>query len=254
MALIVKLLFVLGLVGVGALAYVTYMNADTATKNQIALDEKRVELTAANEHIKVDEAKIKKQDDDLQDKAAQIATLNQQKSDLNTQLTDAQTKVSDIQKQLDAKTDEATQAEGKLNVLTQELGPDTVDSLRANATALQQEVAQKTTEMKILEDELQKAKISAAHIAKVLAEVNDHSTAMPPLSGKVKFVNQIWNFVVLDVGTAQGVVPKGELNVFRGRLYLGKLKISSVDTDSSVADIEPDVKGGVQVGDDVLSQ
>jgi hypothetical protein len=77
---------------------------------------------------------------------------------------------------------------------------------------------------------------------------------MPPLSGHVKFVDRTWNFVVLDVGTLQGVIPRGELNVYRGRNYLGKLKISSADTDSSVADIEPDIKGTVEVGDDVVSQ
>ena len=76
---------------------------------------------------------------------------------------------------------------------------------------------------------------------------------MPGVSGKVTFVDNTWNFVVLDVGLANGVVPNGELIVYRGRSFLGKVKVTKVDPNDAVAEILPDTKGVIQIGDSVLN-
>jgi hypothetical protein len=77
---------------------------------------------------------------------------------------------------------------------------------------------------------------------------------MPPgISGKVTFVNTTWNFVVLNVGLSNGVVPNGELIVYRGRDFLGKVKVTSAEDNTAVADILPGAKADIQVGDDVLN-
>jgi hypothetical protein len=78
--------------------------------------------------------------------------------------------------------------------------------------------------------------------------------SMPPgISGKITFVNRAWNFVVLNVGLSNGVVPNGELIVYRGRNFLGKIKVTSAEDSTAVADILPDAKADIQVGDDVLN-
>lgn len=77
---------------------------------------------------------------------------------------------------------------------------------------------------------------------------------MPPgISGKVTFVNRAWNFVVLNVGLSNGLIPKGELIVYRGDRFLGKVKVTSVEENTAVADIESDAKGDIQAGDSVLN-
>jgi hypothetical protein len=76
---------------------------------------------------------------------------------------------------------------------------------------------------------------------------------MPGVSGKVTFVDRAWNFVILDVGVDSGVVPNGELIVYRGRQFLGKVRVTKVDPNDAVAEILPDVKGDIQIGDAVLN-
>jgi hypothetical protein len=78
-------------------------------------------------------------------------------------------------------------------------------------------------------------------------------TLPPGISGKVTFVNRTWNFVVLNVGLSNGIVPNGELIVYHGRNFLGKIKVTSAEATSSVADILPDAKADIQVGDDVIN-
>jgi cell shape-determining protein MreC len=75
----------------------------------------------------------------------------------------------------------------------------------------------------------------------------------PGISGKVTFVNRAWNFVVLNVGLSSGVVPNGELILYRGRNFLGKVKVTSAEDNTSVADILPNAKADIQIGDDVLN-
>ena len=57
------------------------------------------------------------------------------------------------------------------------------------------------------------------------------------LQGTVLAVNQAWNFVVLSLGDRQGVVPNAELLVQRGSQLLGKVRVTSVEPSTSIADI-----------------
>jgi hypothetical protein len=59
--------------------------------------------------------------------------------------------------------------------------------------------------------------------------------------------------VILNVGLSNGVVPNGELIVYRGRTFLGKVRITKADQNDSVAEILPDIKGNIQIGDAVLN-
>ena len=47
--------------------------------------------------------------------------------------------------------------------------------------------------------------------------------------------------------------PNGELIVYRGQNFLGKVRVTKADPNDSVAEILPDIKGDIQVGDDVLN-
>ena len=87
------------------------------------------------------------------------------------------------------------------------------------------------------------------------AEINKATvgTIPPGVTGKVTFVNRTWNFVVLNVGLSNGVVPNGELVVYRGRDFLGKVKVTSAEDNTAVADILPGAKADIQVGDDVIN-
>ena len=59
----------------------------------------------------------------------------------------------------------------------------------------------------------------------------------PGISGTILAVNQAWNFVVLSLGDRQGVVPNAEMLVQRGNQFVGKVRVTSVEPSTSVADI-----------------
>ena len=73
--------------------------------------------------------------------------------------------------------------------------------------------------------------------------------------GLVLAVNQAYNFVVLDMGDRQGVVPSSEMLVMRQGALIAKIRISSVEPTTSIGDILSNTLArGVQVqpGDTVV--
>ena len=65
------------------------------------------------------------------------------------------------------------------------------------------------------------------------------SMSRPGLEGKVLAVNPNWNFVVLSIGDKQGVVSNSSLIVKRGGNLVGRLRVTSVEPTTSIADILP---------------
>ncbi|MCX7869570.1 MAG: hypothetical protein N2322_06425, partial [Terrimicrobiaceae bacterium] len=77
------------------------------------------------------------------------------------------------------------------------------------------------------------------------------------LQGRILAVNQAWNFVVLNLGDKNGVVSNAEMLVKRGNSLIGKVRITSVEPATSIADIIPSsVPAGVMIspGDQVIFQ
>jgi membrane-associated HD superfamily phosphohydrolase len=182
---------------------------------------------------------------------AQLTTANSQIDQDKTQLAAAQKAQDDLNTQLtQAKTDEQA-AKDAVTKITTDLGMSPEDA-KAKMAKDEADIAADQSQEKILQDELQ---ASQKQIADLQDAINRKTTGnMPPgISGKVTFVNRAWNFVVLNVGLSNGVVPNGELIVYRGRDFLGKVKVTSAEQNTSVADILPDAKADIQIGDDVLN-
>ena len=77
------------------------------------------------------------------------------------------------------------------------------------------------------------------------------------LEGRVLAVNPAWNFVVLSLGDKNGVVNNAELLVKRGTQFIGKVRVTSVEPSTSIADIVANsVPQGTTIspGDDVIYQ
>jgi len=77
------------------------------------------------------------------------------------------------------------------------------------------------------------------------------------LEGQVIAVNQNWSFVVLGIGDRQGVVPNAEMIVVRGGQAIGKVRVSSVEPSTAIADVIPGSLGRgvrIQPGDRVIYQ
>jgi hypothetical protein len=75
------------------------------------------------------------------------------------------------------------------------------------------------------------------------------------LEGKILAVNSSWNFVVLSLGDRNGVVSNSEMLIKRGSTLIGRVRITSVEPSTSVADIvASSIRPGttVQPGDSVI--
>jgi hypothetical protein len=182
----------------------------------------------------------------------EVAEQKSKVDDLNTQLAAAQKNATDAQAAVDSSKDAMAKVQAQLDHINSVLGGTSPEDMKANADKLTAQVQADASEQKILQDQLQAA---VQQVAALKVEINRKATGdMPPgISGKVTFVNRTWNFVVLNVGLSNGVIPNGELIVYRGRTFLGKIKVTSAEDTTAVADILPDAKADIQVGDDVLN-
>jgi len=75
------------------------------------------------------------------------------------------------------------------------------------------------------------------------------------IRGRVLAVNSGWGFAVVSIGDKQGAAANKTLVVARGGQAIGKLKISNIENNQSIADIVPNsfAHGSyVQPGDDVI--
>lgn len=79
--------------------------------------------------------------------------------------------------------------------------------------------------------------------------------SLPGLQGRILAVNAGWNFVVLNIGDKQGLAVNSALLVVRGKSPIARLRITSVEPATSIADLIPNsVARGVTVqpGDTVI--
>ena len=77
-------------------------------------------------------------------------------------------------------------------------------------------------------------------------KVQDYVVPLPAnLKGKVLVSDPKWQFVVLNVGEDQNVLPGGELLINRDGKLVAKVKVSSVQKDRAVANVVP----GWQLGE-----
>jgi multidrug efflux pump subunit AcrA (membrane-fusion protein) len=183
---------------------------------------------------------------------ADLATANTNIADLNTQLDAAKKQAADANTALETANANVKAEQDKLDAISKSLGGRNPDEVVAEATKTKADLDAAEAEKKILQDSLQE---SQTKVADLMDALNRSKTGtMPPgISGKVTFVDLAWNFVILDVGLSNGVVPNGELIVYRGKTFLGKVRVTKVDPNDAVAEILPDVKGAIQIGDKVIN-
>jgi uncharacterized phage infection (PIP) family protein YhgE len=88
-----------------------------------------------------------------------------------------------------------------------------------------------------------------------IVEHYKNGTMRNGLEGEVLAYNPGWNFVVISIGDHQGAVANAEMILKRGDSQIGKVRITSVEPSTSVADIIPgSLARGVRVepGDRVI--
>ena len=102
----------------------------------------------------------------------------------------------------------------------------------------------KAGETKLLEAEAvikgQQNKITSLTNELAIYKSSDYHVPLPPsLVGKIVVVDPKYSFVILNVGTDQGVLERGELLVSRNGKLVAKIRVSSVQKDRCIANIMP---------------
>jgi hypothetical protein len=121
------------------------------------------------------------------------------------------------------------------------MNPQQAANAQKEIKRLQDSVAAIDTENKVL---LQRV-VKLDNKLKVY-EVEGYVVELPAsLKGTVTVVDPKWNFVVLNVGGDQGVLEHGELLVNRNGRLVAKVRVSSVQKGSCVANVVP----GWQLGE-----
>ena len=195
-----------------------------------------------------------------------------------TALTDLK-KAEEATKAADAKTAElvaanqqATEAKAALEAKTKELAQLMADKVNtptmptttvedpriAALTAEVQKAQADYAEMKVVaESTANRAKETEAKLAAAeqKQKIREQQLGVAGLQGRILAVNSGWNFVVLSVGDKQGVAVNAPLLVVRGGQPIARLRISSVEPSTSIADVIPGTvsRGAtVQPGDTVI--
>lgn len=89
-------------------------------------------------------------------------------------------------------------------------------------------------------------------LAKCEGERGDITMA-PGTSGKIIYANPEWNFVVIDVGSVAGAQVTAHMIVHRDDNMIGKIEITAVRENVSIADVLTDFqKESIKEGDHVL--
>lgn len=154
---------------------------------------------------------LEKAKKDLSDAQAQVTTLTTDKTTLTASMTDLQTKLDEALK-------------------NQTAGPAPVaDDKTAQIEELKTLNTKLTSDAQGLRDELAKYKTEAQN--------REHRMLVKGTEGRILAVNPAWNFVVLSLGDKQGVANNTELLVKRGNQLVGKIRVTSVEPSSSIADI-----------------
>jgi predicted RNase H-like nuclease (RuvC/YqgF family) len=252
MSQIGKILLYVALVGGLVAVGFGYLVIQRHSNDLVVLNQTKADVAAAKQSaVKANQATAVAEDATKQAQS-QLTDVQSKVTDLTSQLAAAQSKQTDLQAAVQQSADTAKKAQDELTRISGVLKGSSPDEVMANIDKLNSQVAADNAEQKILQDQLQAANKQVADL-KVAVNASKTGTMAPGISGRVTFVNTTWNFVVLNVGLSNGIVPNGELIVYRGRTFIGKVKVTSAEDNTAVADILPGAKADIQVGDDVLN-
>jgi hypothetical protein len=189
--------------------------AEVRKQEMAELSSQKDTLTASLNESK---AELEKVTAALEEDKAKIAAAEQAKADAEVTLQAAQDKIAELEQQSTAPPVPAPSAE------------------TADVSAITAERDELRTVVASLED---RASSLQAQIAQLQRKEQDRrgSVMRQGLQGTVLAVNQSWNFVVLSLGDRQGVVPNAEMLVQRGGQLLGRVRVTSVEPSTSIADI-----------------
>lgn len=238
--LIAAIVFSIGAAALG------FLNRNNLTATKESLETANTELASTKSELDSTKKEVASQKE-------QITSLSSEKDTLTANLGEAQTELATAKSELTAAQEKATAAETELASLKTdaeakdtriaELEQQIADGASAStgtAAGASDEAAAERDELRTVVAGLQdKNTALEAQIAELRRKEESRQKVQmrQGLQGTVLAVNQAWNFVVLSLGDRQGVVPNAEMLVQRGNQLVGRIRVTSVEPSTSIADI-----------------
>jgi myosin heavy subunit len=219
--------------------------------NRGKLLEERANVETAKAETAQKQSALDEANKTIEEQKTQITTLGSEKDTLTANLGEAQAEATKVKEELAAAQEKTTTLETELaQAKTDSEAKDTrIAELEQQATAAPAAPAP-PSDVAALEAQIQELQTVnnqltdqntglTAQIAELQRKEQGRQKVQmrQGLSGTILAVNQAWNFVVLSLGDRQGVVPNAEMLVQRGNQYLGKVRVTSVEPSTSIADI-----------------
>jgi hypothetical protein len=213
-------------------------NDEKAAKEQAQNDLRKTKTELATTKKDLDTTKAK-----LAQTTTELATANAKANDLDK-------RNQDLTADLDRTRKDRDTAQQKLSQWDQMgVTPASVRTLQDDFKKLTGERNSLVAENKIL---VQKRNELQSELDQLVG--SDNPPPLPAgLKGKVLAVDPKYDFVVLDIGSNKGLVPRGEMMVDRAGKLVAKIRVSSVQSDRAIANILPGwSQGDVMEGDQVI--
>ena len=182
---------------------------------------------------------------DLENTRQDLENTRAELENTKAQLEEARTQIVQLNETIRAKDQELDEKSNVIAGLEEEKATLTaqVADLNSQLAALQDKIAELEEENSVLKTQLEKCE----------QIVNKDITMKPGTSARILYANADWNFVVIDIGANQGAQTTAEMIIHRGENMIGKLRITAVRDNVSIADVLPEYqKETVKEGDNVL--
>lgn len=227
------------------------------------------ELADLNNKLKISEAKLLEVEKvratleaKLKDSADQISTLNNQLQQEKTAKEESLAKIEQMNSDLDQQRELRLDLEQRLNK-----AQDDLKNIKAKLTTMESEKA--TLEAKVKEFEanadVELGKIvvnpeppadsnapQAAGTDKKIVEVASTTKVQ---EGKVLVLNKEYNFVVINLGSKDGVFMGDQFSIYEGSKYIGDVKVEKLqDSMSAAGFLSEDIKDKIKEGDKVIKK
>jgi hypothetical protein len=171
---------------------------------------------------------------------ADLAQAQKEKADLQAKLDASQQEMATLQKRVD-------EAEKNANA--------SVDDLRHQLDSAEKEKVFLSDKLQDAQGQTAQPKEGKKRRETISTQGENVSPHRAGVRGTVLAYNQVYNFVVLNLGARNGVESNSEMLVLREGTLIGKIRISSVEPATAIGDIIPSsLARGVQVqsGDTVI--
>jgi hypothetical protein len=175
----------------------------------------------------------------------ELAQVQKEKADLQAKLDASQQEIASLQKRVE---------ETGKSAQTTELQSQ-IDDLRGQLDSAEKEKVFLSEKLQDAQGRAAQPKEGKKRRETASAQSENVSPRRTGVRGTVLAYNQVYNFVVLNLGARHGVESNSEMLVLREGTLIGKIRISSVEPATAIGDIIPSsLARGVQVqpGDTVI--